>query len=145
MEELSGGSKCTAILSVALVEGDCPLIVDQPEDALDNPFIFGTIVQTVRRTKQNRQYLFATHNPNIAVTGDADLIYCLAATAEQGNVDRRGSIDEITTRDRVVANLEGGTDAFRLRTQKYDIAIEDPNAVVLDPQSAGLGRNDAKS
>jgi len=132
MSELSGGSKCTAILSVALIEGSCPLIVDQPEDALDNPFVFERIVQTVRRTKTGRQYIFATHNPNVAVASDADLIYCLKASANQGDVDKRGSIDEVSTRDRVVTNLEGGHKAFRLRTQKYDISVDDPNAVVLD-------------
>ena len=134
MHELSGGSKCTAILSVALVEGSCPLIVDQPEDALDNLFVFEKIVQSVRRTKMDRQYIFATHNPNIAVASDADLIYCLKASARKGSIDKHGSIDEITTRDKVVANLEGGQKAFRLRSQKYDITIDDPNAVVLDIQ-----------
>jgi ABC-type Na+ transport system ATPase subunit NatA len=131
MNELSVGSKCTAILSVALVEGRTPLIVDQPEDALDNPFVFEQIVKTVRRSKAARQYIFATHNPNIAVSSDADLIYCLKATANEGNIEKQGSIDEISTKDRVVANLEGGKSAFRLRSQKYDIVVEDPNAVVL--------------
>lgn len=135
MNELSVGSKCTAILSVALVEGHWPLIVDQPEDALDNPFVFDQIVKTVRRSKTGRQYIFATHNPNVAVSSDADLIYCLKATANEGSVEKQGSIDEISTKDRVVANLEGGKSAFRLRSQKYDIVVDDPNAVVLDIQS----------
>jgi len=134
MNELSGGSKCTAILSVALIEGQWPLVVDQPEDALDNPFVFEQIVKTVRRSKASRQYIFATHNPNVAVSSDADLIYCLKATATEGSVDKKGSIDEISTKDRVVANLEGGKSAFRLRSQKYDIVVEDPSAVVLDIQ-----------
>ncbi len=132
MNELSGGSKCTAILSVALVEGSCPLVVDQPEDALDNPFVFEQIVKTVRKTKANRQYLFATHNPNVAVAGDAELIYCLKATATEGSIDKHGSVDEVSTRDKVVKNLEGGRSAFSLRRQKYDIHVKDPNAVVLD-------------
>lgn len=132
MNELSGGSKCTAILSVALVEGSCPLIVDQPEDALDNPFVFEQIVKTVRRSKRERQYIFATHNSNVAVSSDAELIYCLKATASEGGIEKQGSIDEISTKDRVVANLEGGRSAFRLRSQKYDIVVEDPSAVVLD-------------
>ena len=134
MDELSGGSKCTAILSVALVESGRPLIVDQPEDALDNPFVFEQIVQNVRKTKSDRQYIFATHNPNIAVASDADLIYCLKATAVQGSIDKHGSIDEVSTRDKVVANLEGGENAFKLRGQKYDIAVENPSGVVLDVQ-----------
>ncbi len=136
MKELSVGSKCTAILSVALVEGNCPLIVDQPEDALDNPFVFEQIVKTVRRSKTGRQYILATHNPNVAVSSDADLIYCLKATASAGSVEKQGSIDEISTKDKVVANLEGGKSAFRLRSQKYDIVVEDPSAVVLDIQSS---------
>jgi len=131
MEELSVGSKCTAILSVALVEGNYPLIVDQPEDSLDNPFVFEQIVKTVRKSKTSRQYLFATHNSNVAVASDADLIYCLTATASRGNIDKHGSIDQLSTRDRVVANLEGGKDAFALRSQKYDIEFDDPYAVIL--------------
>ncbi|MHC4526714.1 MAG: hypothetical protein ACYS29_02470 [Planctomycetota bacterium] len=63
---------------------------------------------------------------------DSDLIYCLKATATEGGVDKQGSIDEISTRDKVVANLEGGKSAFRLRSQKYDIVVEDATAVVLD-------------
>jgi ABC-type cobalamin/Fe3+-siderophores transport system ATPase subunit len=140
MHELSVGSKCTAILSVALVEGGCPLIVDQPEDALDNPFVFEQIVQTVRRTKAARQYIFATHNSNVAVASDADLIYCLKATASQGSIDKHGSIDQVSTRDRIMANLEGGKDAFRLRSQKYDVVVKDANAVVLDLPSVGQPR-----
>ena len=132
MQELSVGSKCTAILSVALVEGCHPLIVDQPEDALDNPFVFDQIVKTVRQNKEVRQFLFATHNPNVAVASDSDLIYCLKATASRGDVDKQGSIDQVSTRDRVVANLEGGRNAFTLRSQKYDIVIDDPHAVVLE-------------
>ena len=131
MEELSVGSKCTAILSVALVEGNYPLIVDQPEDSLDNPFVFEQIVKTLRRSKTGRQYLFATHNPNVAVASDAELIYCLTATASRGSIDKHGSIDQVSTRDRVVANLEGGKNAFALRSQKYDIEFDDPYAVVM--------------
>ena len=131
MEELSVGSKCTAILSIALVDGQCPLIVDQPEDSLDNPFVFERIVKKVRSTKDTRQYIFATHNANVAVSSDAELIYCLQASALEGSVDQHGSIDHVATRDSVAANLEGGEDAFRLRGQKYDIVVKDPNAVVL--------------
>jgi ABC-type dipeptide/oligopeptide/nickel transport system ATPase component len=132
MEELSVGSKCTALLSVALVEGEWPLIVDQPEDALDNPFVFEQIVKTVRRSKTNRQYIFATHNPNVAVSSDADLIYCLRAGASEGEIEKHGSVDEISTKDRVIANLEGGRNAFHLRSQKYGIVVDDPNAIVPD-------------
>lgn len=145
MNELSGGSKCTAILSVALVEGRCPLIVDQPEDALDNPFVFEQIVKTVRETKTGRQYIFATHNPNVAVASDADLIYCLKATADQGGVDKHGSIDQISTRDRVVANLEGGERAFALRAQKYDMVRREPSGVILDIRSITSGNSSLHS
>ena len=132
MAELSVGSKCTALLSVALIEGKCPLVVDQPEDALDNPFVFEQIVKTVRRSKADRQYIFATHNPNVAVSSDADLIYCLKASASEGQIEKHGSVDEISTKDRVIANLEGGRNAFHLRSQKYGIVVEDPNAIVAD-------------
>lgn len=68
----------------------------------------------------------------MAVSSDADLIYCLKASASEGQIEKHGSVDEISTKDRVIANLEGGRNAFHLRSQKYGIVVEDPNAIVAD-------------
>ena len=117
---LSTGQKCTAILSIILVERNTPLVIDQPEDDLDNAFIFREIVQTLRREKEKRQFIIATHNANIPVSGDAELILLMEANEQHGWVAHRGSIDDPGIREPVENILEGGREAFRLRQAKYD-------------------------
>ena len=74
LEALSTGQKATAVLLLLLLESDAPLIVDQPEDDLDNRFITEGVVPRMRMEKQRRQFVFSTHNANIPVLGDAELI-----------------------------------------------------------------------
>jgi hypothetical protein len=117
---LSTGQKCTAILSLILIERDVPLVVDQPEDDLDNEFIFREIVQTLKREKERRQFIVATHNANIPVSGDAELIIVMQADQNHGWIDvPPGSIDAPRLREPVEDILEGGEEAFRIRQQKY--------------------------
>src|SRR5581483_4838310 len=82
LEHLSKGQKATAILLLVLLESEGPLIVDQPEDDLDNTFISDDVVPTIRREKPRRQFIFSTHNANIPVLADAELIVGLSATGE---------------------------------------------------------------
>jgi len=125
LEELSKGQKATAVLLLLLLESDAPLIVDQPEDDLDNRFITEGVVPRMREEKQRRQFLFSTHNANIPVLGDAELIVGLSATgeADQGRarIDpiHMGSIDAQPVRELVEEILEGGKDAFERRRRKY--------------------------
>ena len=118
---LSTGQKCTAILSIILVEREAPLIIDQPEDDLDNEFIFRQIVRTLRREKERRQFIVATHNANIPVTGDAELIVVMRADEQHGWVAQCGSIDDPALREPVENILEGGREAFHLRQIKYEL------------------------
>jgi hypothetical protein len=104
-----------------LVERNTPLIIDQPEDDLDNQFIFDEIVQTLRREKESRQFLIATHNANLPVSGDAELIVVLAADETGGWIAQRGSIDDPELREPVENILEGGHDAFLIRKEKYGL------------------------
>ncbi len=121
LDKLSVGQKCTAILSIILVDRNTPLLIDQPEDDLDNRFIFEEIVKTLRVEKEKRQFLIATHNANIPVSGDAELIIVLDADEESGWVDCAGSIDDDEIRDPVEKVLEGGRRAFKIRKEKYGI------------------------
>jgi hypothetical protein len=121
LADLSVGQKCTAILSLILVERRTPLIIDQPEDDLDNRFIFEEIVQTLRREKERRQFIVATHNANIPVSGDAELIVVLDADEEHGWTACLGSIDDPAMREPVENILEGGREAFRIRKEKYGV------------------------
>ena len=72
LEDLSTGQKATALLLLLLLESDAPLIVDQPEDDLDNRFITDGVVPRMRQEKRRRQFIFSTHNANIPVLGDAE-------------------------------------------------------------------------
>jgi DNA repair ATPase RecN len=121
LERLSTGQQCTAILHVLLLENVDPLIMDQPEDNLDNAFIAKRIVQELRQAKTERQFLFATHNANIPVFGDAEWIGVFSATEEQGYMplEKQGAIDVHAIRDEVSTILEGGRDAFIQRKEKY--------------------------
>lgn len=120
-KSLSVGQKCTAILTLILLESSNPLIIDQPEDDLDNTFIFSDIVQKLRKEKEKRQFIIATHNANIPVLGDAELISVLTADADHGEIqkDHFGSIDDEAVRKPVETILEGGREAFQLRKDKY--------------------------
>ena len=123
--ELSTGQKATAVLLLVLLESDAPLVVDQPEDDLDNRFITEGIVPRMRAEKQRRQFLFSTHNANIPVLGDAELILGLSAAGEADLGSAKvaskhmGSIDKGTVRDLVEELLEGGEEAFERRRRKY--------------------------
>lgn len=120
--KLSTGQQCTAILHMLLLENVDPLIMDQPEDNLDNAFIAERIVTELREAKTNRQFLFATHNANIPVFGDAEWIGVFTASESQGRLDfeAQGSIDVPAIRDQVAGILEGGRDAFVQRKEKYE-------------------------
>lgn len=122
LDDLSTGQKATAVLLLLLLDSDAPLVVDQPEDDLDNRFITECIVPKMREEKRRRQFVFATHNANIPVLGDAELIIGLAAQ-NAGSValadEHMGSIDSRGVRELVEEVLEGGRRAFELRRQKY--------------------------
>jgi ABC-type lipoprotein export system ATPase subunit len=114
---LSTGQKCTVILPVLLLDNDNPLLVDQPEDNLDNRFICETIVKAILATKQRRQLVFVTHNPNIPVLGDAGRVFVLDSDGSRAWVKAEGSVDEC--REEIVTLLEGGREAFLQRQVRY--------------------------
>ena len=119
------GQKATAVLLLLLLESDAPLVVDQPEDDLDNRFITEGVVPIMRDEKRRRQFVFSTHNANIPVLGDAELILGLGAKWEgkEGQAmilpEYMGSIDGQPVRELVEEILEGGKTAFEMRRLKY--------------------------
>jgi energy-coupling factor transporter ATP-binding protein EcfA2 len=115
--ELSRGQKCTALLPLLLARTQNPLIIDQPEDNLDNHFIYETVVNSIRSLKAKRQMIFITHNANIPVLGEADLVIVMNSDGKIGFIQKSGSVDEC--RDHIVDLLEGGREAFELRRQRY--------------------------
>ncbi|CAG1014953.1 hypothetical protein ANRL4_05358 [Anaerolineae bacterium] len=125
LDKLSTGQKATAVLLLLLLESDAPLIIDQPEDDLDNRFVTDGIVPKMRQEKLRRQFVFATHNANIPVLGDAELIIGLQAAGEadygqaEMPAEHMGSIDSRPVRELVEELLEGGQAAFEMRRLKY--------------------------
>ncbi len=125
LAELSSGQKATALLLLLFAQGGRPLILDQPEDDLDNRFVYDDVVSLLRAEKgvtdpaRRRQIITATHNANIPVNGDAELVLSLADTGGRCQVRSRASIDDAAVREEIRTVLEGGAEAFRRRAQKY--------------------------
>ena len=115
----SVGQRSTAILSLLLSSGDKPLLIDQPEDDLDNRYVYDVVVSLLRRRKFYRQIVIATHNANIPVNGDAELIVALGTENQLGTSLCAGSIDRKNVKEYVSAIMEGSEEAFRLRRERY--------------------------
>lgn len=120
LEMLSGGRRVSVLLSLLLRTADeRPLVIDQPEDQLDNRFLFEDVLPALRSLKGQRQIIVATHNANIVVNGDADQVIQLEASGSHGRVACAGAIEEPKVRDAIVRTVDGGDEAFRLRRLKY--------------------------
>lgn len=114
---LSRGQKCTALLPLLLARRSTPLLIDQPEDNLDNHFIFETVVDAVHRLKSQRQMIFITHNANIPVLAEADLVVVLNSDGRTGSIEKSGTLDDC--KQHIMDLLEGGSEAFEKRRQRY--------------------------
>jgi len=115
--QASAGQRAAAMLAFLLAHGGEPLVLDQPEDDLDNHLIYGLVVQQIRSNKQRRQLIIVTHNPNIVVNGDAELIHVLDFN-NQCHVKQTGSLQEQDMRQEVCQVMEGGSEAFERRYQR---------------------------
>jgi len=122
LDELSTGQKCTALLVMALCEGNAPIIVDQPEDSLDIRSIWDDMCLRLRVSKSGRQFIFTTHNSSLAVASDSDKFVVLAADARHADAVLTGAIDSEEVRKEVIQLLEGGTATYFLKQRKYNIS-----------------------
>jgi chromosome segregation protein len=120
--DASAGQQATALLWALLNDDGPPLIIDQPEDDLDNQVLL-KVVEQIWAAKKRRQLIFSSHNANVVVNGDADLVVCCdyRVTGEQagGIIKIQGAIDLPPVRDEIAMVMEGGKAAFRLRQEKY--------------------------
>jgi type III restriction enzyme len=120
--DASAGQQATALLRVLLNQPGPPLLIDQPEEDLDNQVIL-EIVREIWKAKTRRQLLFSSHNPNTVVNGDADLVVCCdyrtAGDHSGGRIKCAGAIDMDEIKKEITVVMEGGRDAFRLRKEKY--------------------------
>ena len=117
-DELSMGQRCTAVLPIIFAVSTNPLIIDQPEDNLDNKYISGSIHQIIKKQKEQRQLIFITHNPNIPVLSQSEQNVFLNYE-KQSSIIAEGSVDDV--KEEIVSLLEGGELAFKTRKDIYGI------------------------
>jgi len=111
----SQGEQAATLLNILMNQSRGLLIIDQPEEDLDNTII-NDIIKTIRKTKDDRQLIISTHNANIVVNGDSELVIEMYLGQNRAS----GAIDETAIRDAVTLTMEGGKDAFELRRKKYN-------------------------
>jgi len=120
INQLSLGQKGTILLKFYLSSGnECPILIDQPEDHLDNDFIYKDLVKTIRDVKEKRQLIIITHDANLVVNGDAEQIIVANYKDEKIDHNLSGAIENSEIRTAITKILEGGDEAFRKRELKY--------------------------
>lgn len=119
LDRLSVGQKCSALLIIALTEGEDPVLIDQPEDALDVVSIWEDVSQRLIASKERRQFIITTHNSSVAVAADSDQFHIVTASSSRGRIEQRGAIDSDPLKSAVIQHLEGGKDPYKLRQEKY--------------------------
>lgn len=114
------GQRASALMLFVLSQQENDVvIIDQPEDDLDNQTIYDDVIKLIRALKPDTQFIFATHNANIPVLGDAEqVIACEYQDNHIGVVS--GSIDHVDIQQRIVSIMEGGAEAFEKRKQVYE-------------------------
>ncbi|MGO3798198.1 MAG: AAA family ATPase, partial [Vibrio casei] len=111
------GQRAAAMLAFLLAHSEKPLFIDQPEDDLDNSLIYDLIVSQIKATKSKRQIIMVTHNPNIVVNGDAEMVHALDFN-NQCFIKNKGSIQDSEMRETICRIMEGGTTAFNNRYKR---------------------------
>ena len=119
LSNASAGQKTAAILTLILSEGNKPLILDQPEDDLDNYLIYDLVVDQLRKSKESRQIITVTHNANIPVNGDSEVIIVMDSETKHLSPKLIGTIEDDEIKKAVCSIMEGGTDAFNMRSKRY--------------------------
>jgi hypothetical protein len=117
--ELSTGQRCTVVLPVVLHHQERPVVLDQPEDHLDTAFIVDTLVRSILRRPTGSQLIVSTHNANIPVLGEADVVAVLDSDGRRGFVRHAGPLTAPATVSSIERIMEGGSEAFARRAQFY--------------------------
>lgn len=127
LQQASAGQKTAAILSFLLAHGSEPLLMDQPEDDLDNALVSQLVVTQLRNNKNRRQLIVITHNANIVVNGDAELVMPMEFVGGQIVNNTAGGLQERAIREKVCEIMEGGEKAFE---QRYKRILKDMRAKI---------------
>lgn len=115
----SAGQKTTAILTLILSQGKTPLILDQPEDDLDNKLVYELIVDRLKQAKENRQIIVVTHNANIPVNGDAEYVISMNSETNKLKVMQVGTVEFTEIKKEICDVMEGTEKAFEMRSKRY--------------------------
>ncbi len=115
----SAGQKTTAVLTYILSQGTIPLLLDQPEDDLDNRLVCDLVVDKIKHIKENRQVIVITHNANIPVIGDAEYIVSMDSNSPYLTIHTEGMLENSDVKKEICEIMEGGEDAFKLRALRY--------------------------
>lgn len=129
VKELSLGQKVVAMLSFILSYSDysndyTPLIIDQPEDNLDNRYIYKNLVSDLRNAKSKRQVIIATHNSTIVTNSKAEQVIVMASNNENGWVETTGYPTEKSILTHIINLLEGGIESFKHKQFLYQDVLE---------------------
>ncbi|MEX1069578.1 MAG: AAA family ATPase [Chloroflexota bacterium] len=137
-DHLSTGQQHSVLLSLLLcADRSDPLVIDQPEDHLDAPYIASAVVGHLEQAKERRQVVIATHNANLTVLGDAELVVPLYAEEGRGKVLDAGAVDHPATLRHVCQLLEGGAAAYARRGQRYGFDVGPiPKSLSVTPAPA---------
>jgi ABC-type cobalamin/Fe3+-siderophores transport system ATPase subunit len=120
VENSSFGQRCTAVIVVLLLLGNMPIVIDEPEAHLDSSLIAKYLVDLIKTRKKHRQIIFATHNANFVINGDAELIHCMSMDDTKVTEVVNTTIEDLANRELLLA-LEGGEEAFHQREKRYGI------------------------
>lgn len=124
VRELSLGQKVVAMLDFILGYSDFsedyrPLIIDQPEDNLDSQYIYNNLVQQLRKAKDKRQVIIATHNAAIVTNAMADQVCVMESNERHGWIEADGYPGEVKIKKHIINYLEGGVESFRHKYLVY--------------------------
>jgi DNA repair protein SbcC/Rad50 len=122
LQNASFGQRCSAALILLLTLGNTPIVIDEPEAHLDSALIADLLVLLIKVIKSDRQIVFATHNANFVVNGDAELIQILDMDEDRHTVARPATLENVNERPRILA-LEGGERAFQQREERYGLRL----------------------
>ncbi len=120
LRNTSFGERCGIVISIIVVAGTNPIVIDQPEDHLDGKFISEVLVPLIRKQKHNRQILLITRDANVVIGSDAELMHIMDPSGERSNIIP-SSIENLDNREKYIWILDGGVDAFMKREKKYDV------------------------
>ena len=127
---LSLGQKVVAMLDFILAYSDYsndfrPLIIDQPEDNLDNRYIYSHLVQQFRNVKAQRQIILATHNATIVTNSMTDQVVVMESDGVNGWIDAQGYVSEKSIKNHIINQLEGGKNSFKHKMSIYETVISE--------------------